>query len=536
MRLEITYGPDNQRLIQRTFINNLLRETRTYVGPDYEVITINNIDTRRFSITCSAGVGVIYEVTGSQSGIYNYLHKDDQSSIVAITNDLGVVQYAYFYDVWGKRKLTYQVENAYGKTYRGYTEHEHIDILELINMNGRIYDPVMARFLSPDPYIHETENFQNYNRFSYVYNNPVNLTDPSGYKSWRKTLSGWGRSASKTIGRIGSGISAIANGNIRDGLKSFGQAYIDFYFKWTGYKELNRRGQKVFGDETWNQLVVASASITVSFALTPAAGVFVSSITSGFIAGAGSAYLSGAGTNDILKAGFKGAAMAAINAGLTYGVGSGIDALGANAVIGEGLRAVGHGAVQGVMNELQGGKFSSGFYTGVVSSIGSHTKGLYGDNLAGRVFAASLVGGATSSITGGKFATGAVSAAFVEMYNYQMHDGNLGGSIQDELKPEKVASGGISYGPIGISIPDQNGNWGISLSGFIGVGGGIEMQFNGTSATGFSVYGGIGYGVGKFIGINAVGGYDFGKGQSFIEAGGGVGAGASGRIYAPKKY
>lgn len=421
VRLEITYGPDNQRLTQTIFINNIIRESRTYIGPDYEVITINNTDTRRFSISGSDGIAVIYEVTGNQAGKYSYLHRDNQGSVVAITNDLGVLQYSYIYDVWGRRKITNQVENVHGASYRGYTGHEHIVLLDLINMNGRIYDPVMARFLSPDPIIAEAGNFQNYNRFSYVYNNPVNLTDPSGYKSFRKTFSGWGRSASKTIGRIGNGISAIASGHIRDGLKSFGQSYIDIVYKWWA-KPIHQEGQHVFGAETWNQIVVASASITVSFFLTPAAGAVVGSITSGFVAGAGSAYLSGAGTNDILKAGFKGASMSGISAGLTYGVGSGIQELGAaNTVLGEGLRAVGHGAVQGTMNELQGGKFSSGFYSGVVSSIGSHTKGLYGGNRAIKVFSASLVGGATSSFTGGKFANGAVSGAFIEMYNCELH-------------------------------------------------------------------------------------------------------------------
>jgi RHS repeat-associated protein len=417
VRLEITYGPDNQRLIQRIFIHNQLRETRTYVAPDYEIITINNIDTRRMSIPGSAGMAVIYEVTGTQAGKYSYLHKDDQGSVVAITNDAGVVQYSYKYDVWGKRSVATQVENVFGGTYRGYTGHEHIAILELINMNGRIYDPVMARFLSPDPYIFETANFQNFNRFSYVFNNPVNLTDPSGFRSWRNKFKSWGKSATNTISRVGKGIGSIANGDIRDGLKYFGQANIDFYLKWSGTREIDRRGKKVFGEETWNQIVVASASITA--AQIPIVGF----VASGFVSGGLNSYLAGAGTNDILKSGFKGAALSAVNAGLTYGVGSTID-YGLElkgTFIGESLRALGHGAVQGTVTEIQGGKFSSGFYTGMVSSVGSHTKGLYGDNSAGRLFASSLVGGTTSVVSGGKFATGAVSGAFVEMYNNQLH-------------------------------------------------------------------------------------------------------------------
>jgi RHS repeat-associated protein len=57
---------------------------------------------------------------------------------------------------------------------------EHWDEFTLINMNGRVYDPVIARFLSPDPYVQAPESSQNFNRYSYCLNNPLNYTDPSG--------------------------------------------------------------------------------------------------------------------------------------------------------------------------------------------------------------------------------------------------------------------------------------------------------------------------------------------------------------------
>ena len=47
-------------------------------------------------------------------------------------------------------------------------------------MNGRVYDPVLARFLSPDPYVQAPDYTQNFNRYSYCYNNPFKYTDPSG--------------------------------------------------------------------------------------------------------------------------------------------------------------------------------------------------------------------------------------------------------------------------------------------------------------------------------------------------------------------
>lgn len=48
-------------------------------------------------------------------------------------------------------------------------------------MNGRIYDPTLGRFLQADPHIQAPLNSQNYNRYSYVLNNPMSYTDPSGY-------------------------------------------------------------------------------------------------------------------------------------------------------------------------------------------------------------------------------------------------------------------------------------------------------------------------------------------------------------------
>ena len=65
---------------------------------------------------------------------------------------------------------------------RGYTGYEHLDAFSLINMNGRVYDPWLGRMLSPDPIVQEPGNSQNYNSYSYVLNNPLKYTDPSGYR------------------------------------------------------------------------------------------------------------------------------------------------------------------------------------------------------------------------------------------------------------------------------------------------------------------------------------------------------------------
>ena len=63
----------------------------------------------------------------------------------------------------------------------GYTGHEMDDDLGLINMNGRIYDSAVGRFISADIFVQATNNSQSYNRYTYVFNNPLSKTDPSGY-------------------------------------------------------------------------------------------------------------------------------------------------------------------------------------------------------------------------------------------------------------------------------------------------------------------------------------------------------------------
>jgi RHS repeat-associated protein len=87
----------------------------------------------------------------------------------------------YQYDAWGKRVLA-AGSNA---TIHGFTGHEHLDD-GLIHMNGRVYDPGLARFLSADPHIQDPSNLQSWNRYSYVLNNPLAYTDPSGYFSLKK--------------------------------------------------------------------------------------------------------------------------------------------------------------------------------------------------------------------------------------------------------------------------------------------------------------------------------------------------------------
>jgi RHS repeat-associated protein len=120
----------------------------------------------------------------ADASLTNYWHRDALGSIVAVTNGVGTVLERPAFDAWGRRLTNDRMpdfsSNGPAHGDRGYTGHEHLDEIGLVHMNGRVYDPVLARFLSPDPYTQAPDDLQNYNGYSYVLNRPLLLTDPSG--------------------------------------------------------------------------------------------------------------------------------------------------------------------------------------------------------------------------------------------------------------------------------------------------------------------------------------------------------------------
>jgi len=115
-----------------------------------------------------------------------YGYTDNQGSLIALTNESGSVVEKYAYDPWGARRdpANWQSKDTRTSfiTNRGYTGHEHLDAFGIINMNGRVYDPLTTLFFSPDPFVQAPGNWLNYNRYGYCMNNPTRYTDPSGYK------------------------------------------------------------------------------------------------------------------------------------------------------------------------------------------------------------------------------------------------------------------------------------------------------------------------------------------------------------------
>ncbi len=124
---------------------------------------------------------------------YLYLHRDNLGSILAISNQNKTMIEQRVFDAWGNLIKLINSNGQYvlnnGQTLianynlfldRGYTGHEHLLGAGLINMNGRLYDPKLHRFLMPDNNLQDPTNSQNFNRYGYVLNNPLMYSDPSG--------------------------------------------------------------------------------------------------------------------------------------------------------------------------------------------------------------------------------------------------------------------------------------------------------------------------------------------------------------------
>ena len=194
-RVDFRYGPLMNRSVAYYGGDSLDKTQRDYTKI-YSAITpsevvINNATNQRKYIAYIGGDAytapiayVVDQQTGGESG-FMYLHRDHLGSIMAISNDEGNVVEKTQYNAWGEVAEYWDVKgnNTLGYTSilgRGYTGHEHFNSVGLIHMNGRMYDAKLRRFLSPDNFIQDPFNTQSFNRYGYVWNNPLKYNDPSG--------------------------------------------------------------------------------------------------------------------------------------------------------------------------------------------------------------------------------------------------------------------------------------------------------------------------------------------------------------------
>ena len=147
------------------------------LGGHFEQTTSGGVVENRHTVY-AAGKAIAEVVTRGSVKQTRYFHTDHLGSIDAVTDDNAIVLARYAFDPFGNRTALYGSLNTIN---HGFTGHEQLPDVGLIHMNGRVYDPVLARFLSADPSIQFPDNLQSYNRYSYVMNNPLVFTDPSGF-------------------------------------------------------------------------------------------------------------------------------------------------------------------------------------------------------------------------------------------------------------------------------------------------------------------------------------------------------------------
>ncbi len=151
----------------------------------------NNVMRRLHYIHSPYGLVAVVEKTGTNYDV-RYVMTDYLGSICAVMDNAGNVLQQVSFDAWGRRRdpqtwALYGVTNALPSALyfgRGYTGHEHLEKFDLINMNGRMYDPTLCRMLSVDNYNNNVSSTIGMNRYAYALNNPLKFVDPDGNKSW----------------------------------------------------------------------------------------------------------------------------------------------------------------------------------------------------------------------------------------------------------------------------------------------------------------------------------------------------------------
>jgi len=325
----------------------------------------------------NAKVGMRVLQTVSETLTTRYFHTDHLGSISVISDENGLVVERLSYDAWGKRRNPNGTDDSTGsitsQSTRGFTGEEQLSVGGLVHLNGRVYDPLLARFTSADPTVTDPMNMQGWNRYSYVGNDPLAFTDPNGF-SW---------------------------------LSSFFRSVTNFFRNNPIARAILQIGTTIL----LNAILPGVGFIVNS------AGLAIASAAGGAIIATG---LSGGNLGQVLKAGL----IAGVTAAAFFGVGEltghtpgfGTDKYFAN--------VAGHAAVGCGSSVASGGECKSGAFSAAVGSAFSplNTK-LFPDaqtdfgHLLGGTIVSATAGGLASVAAGGTFANGAITGAFGYLFN-----------------------------------------------------------------------------------------------------------------------
>lgn len=187
--IELSYDAHQQR-VRRRVTGNAPSDTIMIDGL-YERVTVGlQPGTHFYDVRLGGRVVARVRRTpglGGEVETVHYVHGDPLGSGDAVTGAGGGVVARMRFDAWGGPHPFADVLDGgpvYGDSQRtevGFTGHRATLDAGLIDMGGRLYDPRVARFASADPLRHEQADTQGFDRYAYVFNNPLNYTDPSGF-------------------------------------------------------------------------------------------------------------------------------------------------------------------------------------------------------------------------------------------------------------------------------------------------------------------------------------------------------------------
>ena len=349
------YNYNNQRS-RVTYANSA--KTKYYSeGMQVEVIKNNNdykfityIDGDPYS------ANIIYVKTQSSSGYY-YLHRDNQGTILGISDSSGIMIEQRIFDPWGNLK-----QGSISFIERGYTGHEHFLEISLIHMNARLYDPVKKIFLTPDNVLQDPYNPQNYNKFGYCLNNPLKYTDPSGNEPITITVGAY---------FIAAGISALISSIFYVAQNAYNQQGFD----WGG-----------LGLSILQGAVSGAAAYGIGSAFTTASVVAALGKTGTIFAQAAAHGLSQATISGIFRGDFSNFGSDFAAGAVSSLVGSGISKLQIdNPALRKLSMYVGGAISGGLAASVTGGDFLDGAATGLIVTALNHAGHEVGDQIVSSI-------------------------------------------------------------------------------------------------------------------------------------------------------
>ena len=180
--LSYRYGYDHERIMMTRTDGEGMKTDKIYVGNCEFFIAPHHLGPNRTYLSGPLGVFAVAETINGNTQLH-YVYKDHLGSWTTVTNERGDVEQRLSFDAWGTPRDPETWSGSFTgrpKFDRGFTGHEHLYGFGLINMNGRMYDPVMSSFLSVDNYVQAPDFSQSFNRYAYCLNNPLKYVDPSG--------------------------------------------------------------------------------------------------------------------------------------------------------------------------------------------------------------------------------------------------------------------------------------------------------------------------------------------------------------------